>query len=106
MNAPMRVIIVGAPVACKEGVKDSWREVAGWAADQLTSRFGPAVQVEYFDLFDPACPPLPPGTQLPIIMVNGEVIGSGGKVSVPAIRKYIEAKGIRPISITCIRSEL
>ena len=35
MSKPILVKIVGAPVACKDGIKESWREVAGWAAGQL-----------------------------------------------------------------------
>ncbi len=88
------VQIIGAPIACKEGVKDSWREVAEWAAGQLKSRFGESVQVLYFDLFDPACPSLPPGTQLPLVMVNDQVLTSGGKVSIPAIRKRLQELGL------------
>jgi len=96
MEPPIDVQIVGAPVACAEGVKDTWREVAAWAAGQLTRRFGEAIRVEYFDLFDPACPALPPGAQLPLVLVNGEVLSSGGKVSIPAIRQRLEALGIAP----------
>jgi hypothetical protein len=98
MSALAIVTIIGAPVACKEGIKDTWREVAEWAASQLTARFGLAVQAEYYDLFDPACPSLPPGAQLPIVIVNRVVISQGGKISVPAIRKYLEAAGIEPLS--------
>jgi disulfide oxidoreductase YuzD len=96
MSAPALVQIVGAPVACIEGVKDTWREVAAWAADQLARRFGESVRVDYLDLFDPACPPLPPDAQLPLVLVNGEVLSSGGKISVPAIRRRIEALGLIP----------
>jgi hypothetical protein len=99
MSAPAQVIIIGAPMACQEGVKDTWREVTSWAAGQLTGRFGQAVQVDYFDLFDPACPPLPPDMQLPVVMVDGVVISNGGKISVPAIRKYLEASGIKTIQV-------
>ncbi len=89
---PMATVqIVGSPVACAEGVKDTWREVAEWAGKQLAGRFGDAVRVEYVDLFDPACPPIPPGAQLPLVLMNGEVVSSGGKISVPAIRRRIEA---------------
>jgi hypothetical protein len=88
------VHIIGAPTACKEGVKDSWREVAAWSAGQLKARFGEAVQVKYFDLFDADCPPVPAGAQLPLVLVNGELLSSGGKISVPAIRKRIEALDI------------
>jgi disulfide oxidoreductase YuzD len=94
INMPVLVQIIGAPIACKEGVKDSWREVAEWAAGQLKARFGEAVQVQYFDLFDANCPPILTGAQLPLVMVNAEVLSSGGKISVPAIRKRIETLGI------------
>ena len=94
MSAPVVVTIIGAHVACKDGVKDSWREVAEWAAGQLKARFGEAVQVEYYDLFDANCPPIPTGAQLPLVQVNAEVLSSGGKISVPAIRKRIETLDI------------
>ncbi len=96
MTMPIVVHIIGAPVACAEGMKDTWREVAAWAAGQLAARFSGSVRVDYFDLFDPACPPLPPGAQLPLVLVNGEVLSGGGKISVPAIRRRLEALGLRP----------
>ena len=94
MSAPVVVQIIGAPIACEEGVKDSWREVTDWAAGQLKMRFGEAVQVEYYDMFDANCPPIPTGAQLPLVLVNTELLSSGGKISVPAIRKRIEMLGI------------
>jgi disulfide oxidoreductase YuzD len=94
MKPTATVQIVGSPMACAEGVKDTWREVAEWAADQLTRRFGESIEVRYFDLFDPACPAMPAGAQLPLVLVNGEVLSSGGKIPVPAIRKRIEALGL------------
>jgi hypothetical protein len=93
MNATALVQIIGAPVACREGVKESWRDVAQWVASQLANRFGDGVRVEYFDLFDPACPPFPPESQLPVVLVNGEVVSSGGKISVPLIRRRLESLG-------------
>jgi len=93
---PIVVHIIGAPVACAEGMKDTWREVAAWAAGKLAARFSGSVRVDYFDLFDPACPPLPPGAQLPLVLVNGEVLSGGGKISAPAIRRRLEALGLRP----------
>ena len=90
------VHIIGAPVACAEGVKDTWRDVAKHAADQLSARFDDRVSIRYFDLFDPDCPALPDGAQLPLVLLNGEVLSSGGKISVPAIRKRIETLGVRP----------
>ncbi|MBE3039985.1 MAG: hypothetical protein IMZ62_14400 [Chloroflexi bacterium] len=91
MSEPILVQIIGAPIACKEGVKDTWREIAEWASGQLHQCFGEGVQVQYFELFDPACPPMPSEAQLPLVLVNGEVLSSGGKISVPMIRVKIEA---------------
>ena len=91
MSTPVLIQIIGAPIACKEGVKDTWREVAKWADGQLKARFGEDVQVQYIDLLDPACPPMPSGAQLPLVLVNREVLISGGKISVPIIRRKIES---------------
>ena len=90
MGTAIVVQIMGTPVACAAGVRDTWREAAGWTAGQLRTRFGDAVRVEYYDLFDPGCPPLPPDVHLPLVIVNGTVLTSGGKISVPAIRKRLE----------------
>jgi hypothetical protein len=85
-----KIEIIGAPIACEDGIKDSWREVADWANKQLHARYGDSVSVQYFDLFDPACPSLPPASQLPVVYINGKVISSGGKISIPLIRKEID----------------
>jgi hypothetical protein len=90
VSEPILVQIIGAPIACKEGVKDTWREIAVWADGQLHQRFGEKVHVQYFDLMDPACPPMPPEAQLPLVLINGEVLSNGGKISVPVIRKKID----------------
>jgi hypothetical protein len=87
------VEIVGSPIACAEGVKEIWRELADWAAAQLRTRYGDQVQVTYYDLFDPACPPLPAGGQLPLVTVGGEMVISGGKLAMPLIRRRLEALG-------------
>jgi disulfide oxidoreductase YuzD len=96
MNQPAVVRIIGAPIACAEGVKDSWRELAMWFAGKLQARYGEAVQVQYWDLFDPGCPPLPPDAQLPLVMINDEFISRGQKISLPAIRAHLEAIGLQP----------
>lgn len=93
MSEPIVVTIVGAPVACVDGIKDSWREVAAWVAGQLERNFGKSVEVVYYDLFEPACPAIPQNAQLPLVLVGGEILTSGQKISVPVIRKFIEARG-------------
>ena len=90
MNNSVLVQIVGAQVACAEGMKDTWREVSIWAAGQLKAYFGDGVQVKYYDLFDADCPPMPSGAQLPLVLVNSEVAVNGGKISISAIRRKIE----------------
>lgn len=86
------VQIVGAPIACAEGVKDTWRDVAHWAEGQLKARFGDEVEVKYYDLFDTGCPSMPNGAQLPLVLVNGEMVSSGGKIAVSVIRRKIETE--------------
>jgi len=94
MPAPAIVTIIGAPVACGDGVEDSWREVATWVGRKLWARFGDAVQVRYYDVFDDDDPTLPAEAKLPLVLVEGEVLSSGGKISVPAIRKQLETLGL------------
>ena len=91
MSAPVLVQIVGAPVACKEGLKDSWREVSVWTAGQLRTHFGDSIQVKYYDLFDADCPSVPTGSQLPLVFVDSEIVISGGKISIPILRNKISA---------------
>jgi hypothetical protein len=85
------VQIIGVPIACKDGVKDSWREIAKWAAGQLKLYFDDSVEVRYSNLFDADCPSIPGGAQLPLVLVNHEVLSSGGKISVPVIRRKVES---------------
>jgi len=91
MSKPVLVQIVGAPIACKDGVKDSWREVSAWAAGQLRTYFGDDVQVKYYDLFEADCPPVPTGSELPLVFVNSGVVISGGIISIPVMRRKITA---------------
>jgi len=91
------VQIIGAPFAGKDGVNDNWRETAEWAAREIKARYGDTVCVEYFDLFDPGCPPLPEGVQLPLVMVSNRVVSRGGKISIPVIRKRLEDLGVTAI---------
>jgi hypothetical protein len=94
MSAYASVQIIGTLVACKDGLKDTWREVAEWAAGQLKALFGERVQVQYFDLFDSDCPPIPSQAQLPLVLVNNDVLISGGKISIPIIRKRLKELGL------------
>lgn len=99
MNKQAVVQIIATPNSCAEGYKDAWRETARWAGEQLRLRFGEAVRVDYFNLFEPGCPALPDSAQLPLVLLEGQVISSGGKISIPAIRKQLEANGIRAVQL-------
>ena len=90
MRRAIPIQIVGAPIACEGGVKDSWRDTAIWVAGQLKALFGEAVELQYYDLFDADCPSMPPGAQLPLVLIDGELVSSGGKISIPIIRRRIE----------------
>lgn len=98
MGLPAVIQIIGVPVAYASGLKDAWRKTAEWAAWQLKARFGDVVQVEYYDLFDPGCPPVPEGAQLPLVLLESQVVSSGEKISIPLICKRLEALGIIAIS--------
>ena len=90
MSESVLVQIIGAPIACKDGVKDSWRDVSAWAAGQLRARFGTHVQIKYYDLFDGDCPPVPANAQLPLVLIDGEVVSSGEKIPLPVIQRKVE----------------
>jgi len=89
MSRQVLVQIIGSQIACSEGLKDSWRELADYTRRQLELRFNGTCQVEYFDLFDPACPPLPAEAQLPFVIIAGQKFSSGGKLNIPALSKRV-----------------
>lgn len=103
MDHPIPVRIFGVPTACATGVTDAWRKVAVWARRQLTARFGEQVSVQYYDLFSPEIDRFPEVMalmaagqgQVPLVLVDGELLSSGDKVSVPAIRRRLEAMGLQ-----------
>ena len=96
MDCPAVVKIIGAPIACDDGVKNSWRDMAEYVSGKFRGQFGDSVKVVYFDLFDPACPPLPSDAKLPVVLVNDEVLINGGKISMPSIRQRLQELGVEP----------
>ena len=88
----IKVQIIGTLVACQQDVKDTWRDLASYVNRQLHARFHEDVVVEYFDLFEKDCPSFPRDAQIPVILIDGELFSSGGKISVPLIRSFIEKK--------------
>lgn len=95
MRKAVQIQIVGAPIgACGGSIKDAWRDAAGLVKTRLQETFGPAVEVAYYDLLDSGCPPLPAGVQLPLVLLDGAVFSSGGKLSSPALRRHLEEMGL------------
>ena len=86
--------ITGSLIACSQGVRDDWRDLAEWLRSKMTALYGDQVAVKYFDIFDPDCPSLPPDAKLPVVKINEEVLSMGGKISMTLIRKKIESLGI------------
>lgn len=80
MKERITVQMIGAPIGvCSGKVEDAWRNAAQLVAHQLEHYFGDQIEVQYFDLLDANCPTLPPNTQLPLVLVEGHVLSSGGK---------------------------
>lgn len=69
----------------EDGALTFFREVVAPRVRAAAQKHGLAL-----DLFDADCPSIPAGAQLPLALVNGEVVSSGGKISVPAIRRKVE----------------
>ena len=88
-----QVEIIGAPVACENGIQETWRDVADWVADQLKTLYKDSVQVRYYDLFDPSCPEMPPEGQLPVVFIDRVVLSCGGKINISRIRRKLEELG-------------
>lgn len=101
---PIVVRVFGIPAAPGCPADKTWEAVTQWLATQLVGRFGAQVQTEYVDLFGSAMTRFPEVTALvtggvaspPIVTVDGKVVSAGGKVSIPAVRKTLEALGLRP----------
>ena len=88
----IKVQIIGTQIACSEGLKDSWRELAAFVKSQLSVRFPNKVEVEYFDLFDAGCPSFPKEAQIPVLLIDGELFSSGGKIAIPKLTKFLDGK--------------
>ena len=88
------VEIVGVPVACGDGFQDTWREIAAWVSRELDRAFGDAVRVQYHDFFEAGCPVLPANAKLPVVLIDGEAITAGEKISLPEIRKALISRGV------------
>lgn len=100
-EGPFVVRIFGAPVTCKDGITDAWRRTAAFAGNALRVRFGDQVKSEYYDLFSPDMERFPEVLALvangqghvPLVFIGDELLSSGGTISIPDIRRRLEALG-------------
>jgi hypothetical protein len=97
MTTTAVIQIIGAPVACAHGIQETWRDLAAFTASKLALYFGDAARLSYYDLFDPTCPAIPQNSQIPIVLINGVLFSSGGKISIPAIRRHLEVLGLKSL---------
>lgn len=86
--------VTGSLIACSQGMRDDWRDLADWLMAKMTALYGDRVALKYYDIFDPDCPSLPPDAKLPVVKINEDILSMGGKISMTLIRKKIESMGI------------
>jgi len=84
------VEIIGAKIACSQGLRDDWRNLTGWIGSKFDILYNGRVTTIYYDLFDENHPPLPEDAKLPVVIVNHEILSMGGKISMSLIRKKID----------------
>lgn len=89
------VVVAAAPMAACAPEK-TWRAAAGLLERQLRDRFGPAVTFEFVELFTPDLDRHPEiealvarGAVPPIVLVDGGLHSSGGKLHLSAIGRAV-----------------
>ena len=91
------VLIVGVPSGADCAADRTWRATAAFVARRLVARFGPAVEVEYAELFSPDMSRHPDieaqiaaGEAVPpIVVIDGVRRFTGGKLNVSAIERAV-----------------
>jgi hypothetical protein len=90
------VLIMGTPPTSGCAPGKTWRAAAGYVGERLDGRFGGSVRFAYVELFSPEMyehPELEPlvatGSPMPLVLVDGELRFSGGKLNVTAIERAV-----------------
>ncbi|MCW5962532.1 MAG: hypothetical protein KIT83_00730 [Bryobacterales bacterium] len=97
-DAPIRVVIFCAPDAgCGSGA--TWSGAASFVRERLLRRFGDRAETEHVEVFTPrffefpnALSALAAGSPLPFVMVGGQIISQGGKLSDRVIGEAVAAQ--------------
>ena len=90
------VLVLGLPPAAGCAPGKTWRAAAEYLHARLVARFGPVVHFAYADLFSAEMGEHPEletlvaeGTPLPIVLIDGVLRSSGGKLNVTAIERAV-----------------
>ncbi|HZT69283.1 MAG TPA: DUF1462 family protein [Terriglobia bacterium] len=93
---PVTVTVVAVTSAPCSG-KMTWEMAANWLQERLDRRFGSQVRFQYVELFSPESFAFPDvmeaiqqGThQLPIVLVDGEIVLSGSRLNEGLITRHV-----------------
>lgn len=103
-GASIVVRVFGTPPARDCPPARTWEAAARWIGSLLSARFGDRVRLEYVDLLGPGMDRFPEIAALmlageavpPVVTVDGVVVTSGSKISMPDITRALQARGLRP----------
>jgi|YelNatPaOPRAMG01_1025707.scaffolds.fasta_scaffold64684_2 disulfide oxidoreductase YuzD len=78
----------------------TWETAANWLRERLDKRFGWQVRLQYVELFSPESFAFPDVMeaiqqgrhQLPIVLVDGEIVLSGGKLNEGLITRHVRER--------------
>lgn len=101
------VLILGLPPAAGCASDKTWRAAAEYVRTRLVARFGSAVRFAYVDLFSAEMGEHPEfetlvaaGTPLPIVLIDGALGFSGGKLQISAIERAVAATLATSVLVT------
>ncbi len=101
------VLVLGLPPAAGCAPGKTWRAAAEYLQKRLVARFGSAVRFAYADLFSTEMGEHPEfetlvseGTPLPIVLIDGRLRFSGGKLDVTAIERAVAESLSTPVPVT------
>ena len=101
------VLVLGLPPAAGCAPGKTWRAAAEYLRTRLVARFGSAVRFAYADLFSAEMGEHPEletlvaeGTPLPIVLIDGRLRFSGGKLDVTAIERAVAETLATPVPFT------
>lgn len=94
-GGPIPVYIFGLPdAACGQGM--TWSAAAAYVRRRLQNKFGDAVTLDYIEIFSARCFDFPEvierlqaGGKPPIVLVGGQFVDQGSKISEPVLRDVI-----------------